>query len=111
MTADAKAHRAELALRHLAVLREIVQRSAPILVEMHNRSPCRILQSTSPACIVEWDHGAERFHAVVDLMRSRNKTVSGHPGPTPQHRPGELNNIRIAENPRLLPVRFRPRHN
>src|SRR5260370_32088295 len=48
--------------------------------------------------------------AVVDLRRSRNKTVSGQPGASAQHRPGELKNIRVADDPRILPVRFRRSH-
>ena len=91
------------------MLREIIQRRAAVLIEMCDGSLGGILQPPCPACVVEWDHGAKRLDTVVDLWSRDYKSVSREARTSPQHRSAELKDVRITQDPRILPGRCRRR--
>jgi len=70
----------------------------------------RVFHASGPAHVVKRNHGARRFNTVVDLRRGDHKSISSQPRTGPQRRTGKLENIRITQNPRILPLVLRRRY-
>ena len=77
VASDTKPHGAKLAGRYRGMPpRQIVQRRAPVLIEMRDRSFGGIFQSARPPGIVERDGAARRLNAVINLRRRDYESVS-----------------------------------
>src|ERR1700676_3823376 len=84
MAAHAKAHRTKLGMRHAGILDEVIERRAPVLIEVRHRSLCGVLHPARSSAIVKRDHRAGRLDAVIDFGGGGHETVTGQPNASPQ---------------------------
>ncbi len=76
--------------------RQIVERRAAVFIEMRDGSFGGAFQPSRPSSIVERDRRAQRLDAMVNLRRRDRESITRQPRTGPQHRTGELEDVRIT---------------
>ncbi len=107
---DTKPQRSNLPRRHFVMFRQPIQPRSTICIKIRHRSLRRILLPPRSPRIVKRDRRSRRLNPPVNLRRRGHKSVSRQSHASPQHRRRKLKNIRVAPDPRILPLRFRCRH-
>ena len=97
---DAETHSAEICGRDVWLSAQPVERSATTRVKFSDARLGGIQETTGAASVVEGDGSARWLDAVIDFWRNGNEAVAGKTNASAEHRAGELENIRIAENAR-----------
>jgi len=110
MPANAKSHRPNLPRCHLRIFPQPIQPRPAIRIKIRYRSLRRILLPSRSPSIVKRNHRPRRFNPPVNFRRRGHKSIPGQPHASPQHRRRKLKNIRVAPDPRILPLRLRRRH-
>jgi hypothetical protein len=110
MAADAETHRTEFGTSDTRMLREVIERRAPVFVEMGDWCLGGVLQPASSSAVIEGNYNAQWLYAVIDFGRGGDEPVPGQPNARPQHRSRELKNIGITKYSWIRTGRLRRRH-
>jgi len=98
MSPDAEAHGAETSRRDFCMGGEPVEYGAATGVEVGDGSFGGVFEAAGSACVVEWDGGAGRLDAVIDLGSGGDETVAGQADAGAEHCAAELEDVGVAED-------------
>src|SRR6185503_12869972 len=110
MSANAEPTRAKLSLLNARMLIEVIEHRTTVGVEFRDLCLRRSGQTPRAALIVEWDGRPRGFDPVIDLRRCDYKPIPRQSRCRADHRSGQLEYVRVKQNPRILPFRLRARH-